>query len=73
MDILGFKTGKGAALNTSFVPKSGGISKNWKRLRTYVFTAFKKQKMDMIYLTRVVNMLDKLENILGEPGEKNIG
>lgn len=74
MDILGLTVGKNAdQLHTSYVPKSGGISKNWKRLRTYVFTAFKKQKMDMIFLSRVVNMQDKLDNILGEPGNKNIG
>ena len=43
MDLLGFSVGKGAEpIHTSFTPKSGGLSKNWKRLRTYVFTAFKK-------------------------------
>ena len=71
LDILGI-SGK-ARDKTKFTPKSGGISKNWKKLRAYVFTAFKKQKMDMIFLSRVVNMQDKLENILGEPGNKNIG
>ena len=45
----------------------------WKKVREYVQATFKKNKLDITFLARVVNMQDKLEQILGEPGTLTIG